>query len=115
MRERDYFDYVNDILESIEDAEEFTAGMTFDQFTKDKKTKNAVIRSLEVLGEAAKQLPKNIKVKQPDIPWKRMMGMRNRLVHEYFGVDLKIVWTVVHEELPPLKPALKKLLSEIEK
>jgi uncharacterized protein with HEPN domain len=110
MKNRDYTDYINDILNSIEEVAEFTNGMSLEDFLKDKKTVNAVIRSLEVLGEAAGKLPEDLRRKAPDVPWTKMTGMRNKLIHEYFGVDLEIVWAVVKEELPPLTSHLKKLL-----
>jgi len=89
---RTYIDYIEDILTSIQEIEEFTKGMNFDDFVKDKKTVNAVIRSLEVMGEAVKKIPKEIRDKYPDIPWKYIAGMRDKLIHEYHGVDLTIVW-----------------------
>ena len=92
MTKRDYTDYLNDILDSIKEAIEFTGDMTFDEFSTDKKTINAVIRSLEVLGEASRKIPDDIKSQSAEVPWKRMAGMRNKLIHEYFGVDLEIVW-----------------------
>jgi uncharacterized protein with HEPN domain len=103
---RDYTDYIDDILNSIEEIEEFIEGMDFETFDDDRKTINAVIRSLEVMGEAATKIPTDIREKYPDIPWSKMAGMRNKLIHEYFGVDLEIVWTVCTEEIPPIKPLL---------
>ncbi len=103
MKKRDYTDYINDILTSIEEVKDFTNGMTIDNFLKDKKTSNAVIRSLEVMGEAAGKIPEELTTKVPEVPWAKMSGMRNKLIHEYFGVDLEIVWSVVQEELPPLE------------
>jgi len=103
---RDYSDYLQDILGAIDEVADFTEGMTYDDFTTDRKTVNAVIRSLEVLGEASKKIPEDIKEKHPEIPWKRMAAMRDKLIHEYFGVDTEIVWTVVKEELPAVRPFL---------
>lgn len=111
MKNLDYTDYLNDILNSINETAEFTVGMTFDEFSKDKKTINAVIRSLEVLGEASRKIPDNLKAQSPEVPWKRMTGMRNKLIHEYFGVDLEIVWAVIKEDLPPLVHHLEKLID----
>lgn len=113
MRKRDFSDYLKDIFNSIEEVEGFTAGMSYNEFLEDKKTVNAVIRSLEVLGEAAKKIPERIKTKHPQIPWKRMTGMRDKLIHEYFGVDLEKVWLVVKEELPPIKPFIRQLKDEV--
>jgi uncharacterized protein with HEPN domain len=78
-------------------------------FAEDKKTVNAVIRSLEILGEATKRIPKSFRQKYPDIPWSKMAGMRDVLIHDYMGVDLKTVWKVAEERLPELKPPLVRL------
>ena len=108
---RDYRDYLKDILTAIDESAEFTREMTFDAFMHDKKTINAVVRSLEVIGEAAKNIPEDLRSKAAEIPWKYMAGMRDKLIHEYFGVDLSIVWTVIHSELPPLRPGIERLLA----
>lgn len=110
---KDLGDYIADILNSIKDVEEFTEGMVFETFLTDKKTINAVLRSLEVMGEAAKRIPEELREKYPDIPWKRMAGMRDKLIHEYSSVDLEIVWTVIKEELPPVKPLVEKVFQDL--
>jgi len=112
---RTYKDYILDILSSIQEIKEFTEGMAFGEFIKDKKTINAVIRSLEVMGAAVKKIPSEIKNKYPEIPWKYIAGMRDKLIHEYHGVDLEIVWEVVKTEIPPLKSEFEKILKELEK
>jgi uncharacterized protein with HEPN domain len=108
---REYRDYVQDILQAIDETAEFTAGLSFEEFARDRRTVNAAIRSLEVLGEAAKRIPNRLCAQAPGIPWKRMAGMRDKLIHEYFGVDLGIVWAVIHQELPPLRAGVKRLLD----
>lgn len=112
---REYFDYIQDILNSIDEIVFFIKGMNFQIFEQDRKTINAVIRSLEVIGEAAKKIPDEIKIGYPLIPWRNISGMRDKLIHEYFGVDEEIVWKVAFEEIPALKPAIKKLFDELEK
>ncbi|MHA1699264.1 MAG: HepT-like ribonuclease domain-containing protein, partial [Promethearchaeota archaeon] len=106
-------DYLLDILSSIQEIRAFTKGMDFEGFEKDRKTVNAVIRSLEVMGEAVKKIPPEIKDKYPEIPWKYIAGMRDKLIHEYHGVDLEIVWEVIEREIPPIKPKFKKILDEL--
>jgi len=83
--------------------------MTFEVFAADKKTANAVIRSLEVLGEATKGIPSTFRRKYPDIPWSKMVGMRDVLIHDYMGVDLITVWKVAKERLPELKALLEDM------
>lgn len=112
---REYGDYLKDILDAMDETAEFTEGMSFEVFAQDRKTINAVVRSLQVLGEAAKRIPDNLRAQTPDVPWKYMTGMRDKLLHEYFGVDLSIVWGVMKDELPPLRPAIERLLKRLEK
>ena len=95
---REIVDYLADILGSICEVEEFVCGMTYEAFAADKKTVNAVIRSLEVLGEATKHVPVSFRNKHPNIPWSKMAGMRNVLIHDYMSVDLKTVWKVAEDD-----------------
>jgi uncharacterized protein with HEPN domain len=88
---RDISDYLDDIDTAMNEAEEFTSNMTYETFASDRKTVNAVIRSLEVLGEATKRIPASFRQKHPDIPWSKMAGLRDVLIHDYMGVDLKTV------------------------
>lgn len=106
---REIADYLDDIRTAIAEVGEFTAGMTYDEFVEDRKTINAVIRSLEVLGEATKHIPVAFRRKHPAIPWAKMAGMRDVLIHDYMGVDLKTVWMVVQERLPELKLLMDEL------
>lgn len=111
MRKRDYRDYLKDIIDSINDIESFTVNMAFEDFAKDRKTINAVIRSIEVIGEAAKKIPKSTRDRYPSIPWKKMAGMRDKMIHEYFGVDIKILWKTIKEDIPPLKPLFQEIFK----
>ena len=106
---REWEDYLADIIQSMNEVEEFTRGLTYESFMKDRKTINAVIRSLEVMGEASKRIPDEVRAKHSEIPWKRMAGMRDKLIHEYAGVDLETVWDVIQEEIPPIRPMLEEL------
>ena len=115
MKKREYGDYVQDILESIYDIEKFTEEMDFESFTKDKKTIYAVVRAIEIIGEAAKNIPKSIRGKYSKIPWKKLAGIRDKLIHEYFGVDLEILWEVVKKDIPMLKPLIQNVLADLEK
>jgi uncharacterized protein with HEPN domain len=111
--ERMLQDYLNDILESIADINEFTKGMTFENFVRDRKTVKAVVRSLEIIGEAANKIPQNIWEKYPETPWQEIIGMRNKLIHEYFGTDLNIVWQTIEEDIVPLEKTVKKIFNDL--
>jgi len=108
---KDYKLYLKDIAEAIESIEQFVKGNTFDDFVKDDKTASAVIRKFEIIGEATKQIPDEIRQKYPTIPWKEMAGMRDRLIHFYSGVDYKLVWDTIKNRLPQVKPLIKKILE----
>ncbi|MEM4347889.1 MAG: DUF86 domain-containing protein [Candidatus Altiarchaeota archaeon] len=110
---RDYRHYILDILDSIKAIESFVEGYAFEDFAKDRKTVDAIIRNLEIIGEAAKNVPKDIKKKYGEIPWKEMAGMRDKLIHEYHGVDLEIIWKVVVERLPTIRPFFEKIAEEM--
>jgi uncharacterized protein with HEPN domain len=84
--------------------------MEYDQFFEDEKSKYAVMRALEVIGEAARKIPENVRDSAPEIPWREIAGMRNKLMHEYFGANMKVVWRTVQEDLPVIIPLLKKML-----
>jgi uncharacterized protein with HEPN domain len=102
---------VEDILTCIERIQAYTSGMAFEQFRTDDKTVDAVIRNLEVIGEAAGHIPLEIQEKYPDLAWFEMRGMRNIMAHEYFGVSLPIVWRALEDDLPALADGLRKLME----
>jgi len=108
---RDYRYYLEDILQAMERAEEFVQGITFEDFLADDKTASAAVRKLEIIGEAAKHIPDDIRHKHPELPWGEMAGMRDRLIHAYFGVDYHLVWRTIKERIPQVKPLLKKVLE----
>ncbi len=107
---RIYLHYLHDILENAAKACQFVDGMSGDDFLQDDKTVFAVIRALEVMGEAAKNIPDDIRDKYPAIPWRDMAGMRDKLIHHYFGVDLNTVWKTVTRDLPILYPKLQEII-----
>lgn len=110
-KEREIIDYLNDIIDSIADISHFTKGMTFEEFEQDKKTQYAIIHCLEVIGEAVKKNPVDIKDYYPYIPWKEIAGMRDKLIHEYFGVDLETVWTTLLEDISPLRESAIQIIE----
>ena len=107
---RNYTIYLQDILDNLALAESFTAGLSYEDFRRDTRTVYAVIRCLEVMGEAVKHIPAVVRRKYPDIPWKEMAGMRDKLIHAYSGVDTQKVWLVVQEHLPRLKHLITQVL-----
>lgn len=103
--------YIEDILDAIEKIERYTGSQTLETFSKNEMIVDAVLRNIEIIGEAAKNIPEQVKKKFPDIPWKRMIGLRNIVSHEYFGVDLTIIWEIVRKDLPAIVPKVKTMLS----
>ena len=103
--------YVKDILDSIDKIESYAKGLSFKEFAKKKIVIDAVVRNLEIIGEAAKNVSSEVKIKHKEIPWKQMAGMRAKTIHEYFGVDLKIVWKTIKKSLPDLKQAINSILK----
>ena len=115
MTPKDYRDYIQDILDAISDVDDFIGTMRFEDFLKDKKTVNAVLKSIEIMGEASKRIPQNLRDKYPAVPWKRMAGVRDKLIHEYSGVDLEIVWKLIKPELTLVQPEIIKVMGDLNK
>ena len=106
--------YLEDILDAARKAGEFSAGLSFEDFEADEKTVYAVVRALEIVGEASKQLPPGIRERAPDVPWRSMTGMRDKLIHAYSGIDLKVVWRTIHDELPGAVAEIQALLRDLD-
>jgi uncharacterized protein with HEPN domain len=112
MSSRDQILFLEDILEAVNFIEEFTHDMDYSDFINDRKTFDAVLRNLEVIGEAAKNISDKIKSSNEDINWKGMAGMRDKLIHGYFGVDPEIVWETIQNRLPEIKIQIQALLNK---
>lgn len=110
---REYSLYLKDILDAMGAIEKFVAEMEIENFKNDDKTSSAVIRKFEIIGEAAKHIPEEIKVKYPDIKWKQMAGMRDRLIHFYFGIKYDLVWHTIKDIIPQVKPIIQEILKDI--
>jgi uncharacterized protein with HEPN domain len=112
--EREFTQFLLDILEAIDDIEGFVKEMEYNEFSGDKKTIYAVTKALEIIGEATKKLPDSLKNEYPDVPWKFMAGIRDKVVHGYFAIDLPIVWKTAKTDVPSLKPLIEEILEETE-
>ena len=106
--------FIEHILESIKNIEDFIKDSSKNYFLKDKEKQSAIIRQIEIIGEAVKNIPDSFRKKYPNIPWVKIAGMRDKLLHHYFGVDLKTVWKVIKEDLPDLKKEMLKIRKELE-
>lgn len=110
----EFLDYVEDILDAMDKAEILLEGVTYDQFETDFRINFAVVRALEIVGEATKRLPMSLREQYSNIPWKGMAGMRDRIIHGYDRVDLEIVWSVIKQEIPRIKPQIQQVLVDYE-
>ena len=108
------FDYLDDILDGVEKINRYTGEMTYEEFVGDSKTVDAVLRNFEVIGEAAKNVPDEIRQEYDDVPWAEMAGMRDKLIHGYATVELQIVWTTIQEEIPRVKTQIESVRDELE-
>jgi len=100
---------LDDICEALDRIGQYTSGMPSDVFLKDRKTIDAVVRNLEIIGEASNRLPVDFRNSHSEIEWQKVIGLRHRIVHEYFGIDLQIVWQILQKDLPSLRQAISKI------
>ncbi len=105
--------YIHDIVTAIEKIQRYTSKMTFEAFEEDEKTIDAVLRNFEVIGEACRHVPDELKSKFSEIPWNEMKSMRNFLIHEYFGIGLDIIWKTIEEDLPRLQSQIQSILESV--
>jgi uncharacterized protein with HEPN domain len=100
-----------DILDAIERVFTYVKGMTYKDFLSDSKTQDAVVRNIEIIGEAARNLPKTFRTENPQVPWDEIIGMRNVIVHRYFGILVDVIWDVIKKELPKLKKHIESFIK----
>ena len=110
----EFLDYVEDIIDAMDKAEIALTGVDFDRFSEDFIINFAVARALEIVGEATKRVPPEIRMAYPAVPWRNMAGIRDRIIHGYENVNLRILWDVVKQEIPDIKPHLQQILQDYE-
>lgn len=112
MSKRDVSLFFGDILEAIERISNYTDGVSQEEFCNDQKTIDAVVRNIEIIGEAAANIPDELRYSNSHIPWKKIVGARNIVIHKYFGVDTNILWNIIKKQLPPLKSQISEILHQ---
>ena len=112
---RDYKLFIKDVADAINDIEVFIGEMRYEEFLIDKKTQKAVVWQIHIVGEATKNIPESMREKYKEVPWKYMERIRDKIAHFYFGIDYEIVWNVIKEKLPGIKPMIENILKDLAK
>jgi uncharacterized protein with HEPN domain len=111
MSERGTKLYLADIENALDKIEQYTSGLSFEQFASNGQVIDAVVRNFEIIGEAVRNIPSEVKLSNSDVPWEKMISMRNKVIHEYFGVDEEILWKTIKEDLPIFKEQVVKIVA----
>jgi uncharacterized protein with HEPN domain len=111
---RAFISFIQDIVDEMDRLERFVEGIDVDQLRADEKTAYAMMKALEIIGEAAKQVPESVRQRAPEVRWREMAGMRDRITHGYWSVDVALIWHTVHKRFPVERPVLRRLLDELD-
>ena len=114
IADRSALDYPRDIQDAIDNIVGFTAGVSYTEFLSDAKTQYAVVRGLEIIGEASKRIPVDIRKEWSAVPWREMAGMRDKLTHQYFGIDHEVIWKTIQKDVHELRPMIAEIIKVLE-